>query len=97
LREEKKERKLKERLDFEFPSETARRESKSKGKEKEKEQGDQDERFRVNRVEGEDDEYRDKSWNDHGHINFFQDIEQNVSPTWYDLTDSSRRNLGHQL
>lgn len=83
MREEKKERKLKERLDFDFPSETARREAKdkAKGKGKAVEQEDGDERFRVNRTEREGEEFLDKSWDDRGHINFFQDIEQNVSTT----------------
>lgn len=76
LREEKKERKQRERLDFDFPSETARKE-----KGKVIAQDDGDERFRINRPEdgGEaGDKYHDKSWDDHGHINFFRDIEQNV-------------------
>jgi hypothetical protein len=78
LREEKKERKQRERLDFDFPSETAKRE-KGKGKEVAKED-DGDERFRINRPEDGDagEKYHDKSWDDHGHINFFRDIERDV-------------------
>jgi len=78
LREEKKERKQRERLDFDFPSETAKRE-KGKGKEVVKED-DGDERFRINRPEDGDagEKYHDKSWDDHGHINFFRDIERDV-------------------
>jgi hypothetical protein len=84
-REEKKERKIRERLDFDFPSETARREArlqakeKGKGKEVEVDHGrDEDERF-SGLVRGDEEEkYHDKSWDDGGHINFFQDIEQSV-------------------
>jgi len=78
LREEKKERKQRERLDFDFPSETAKRE-KGKGKDVVAED-DGDERFRINRPEDGDagEKYHDKSWDDHGHINFFRDIERDV-------------------
>lgn len=80
LREEKKERKQRDRLDFEFPSETARRDKgKGKGKESSTQQGRGNELAGIARAEQEEEVYKDRSWDDHGHINFFLDVEQAVS------------------
>jgi hypothetical protein len=76
-REEKKARKAKERLDFDFPSETAKREKKrekkgASGSELEANSYDVDENGRP--ALGE-------SWDTAGHVNLFADLERVVRMT----------------
>lgn len=75
-REEKRERKQRDRLDFEFPSETSARRDKGKGKDKDSGVGAGLERVAgTGQIEDGEERYKDRSWDDHGHINFFQDVE----------------------
>lgn len=86
-RQEKRERKAKERLDFEWPSETARREARRA--ERRKEEGRADDDRNKDRA-GERDGHRsedgagtsagfEERWMENGHINLFADIEKEVS------------------
>ncbi|WRT64180.1 uncharacterized protein IL334_001109 [Kwoniella shivajii] len=63
-KEEKREKKKRDRLDFDFPSESARRD---KGKSK------------LTRDEIEEERGSDK-WNSGGHVNLFADIEKDAKP-----------------
>lgn len=80
-RKEKEERKKRDRLDFDFPSETARREQRRE--EKKRELGE------ASQSTGRSDELDEASgsgadtrmWESDGHLNFFTDIERNVSTT----------------
>lgn len=77
-RKEREERKQKARLDFDFPSESARREKRRE--EKRKEAGE------LSRAGGMGEHNEDgisgadtRMWESDGHLNFFTDIERNVS------------------
>ena len=80
-REEKRERKQRDRLDFDFPSETSAR--RDKGKSKEKETGRDLGRVADGATGDGEERYHDRSWDDHGHINFFKDVEQAVRHPFY--------------
>jgi hypothetical protein len=69
-RQEKRERKTRERLDFDFPSESARREA---GRETGKGGG------RQNAREEDHGAGKDETWESGGHLNFFADLERNVN------------------
>ena len=81
-RQEKREKKAKERLDFEWPAETARKEARRA--ERRRGDGHEDEgrdRRRVLDEAGEDrggDRAFDEAWMDNGHINLFADVEKEV-------------------
>ncbi|KAK8865955.1 hypothetical protein IAR55_001104 [Kwoniella newhampshirensis] len=64
-REEKREKKRRDRLDFDFPTESARRD---KGKEKGGSERDEEEGRRADK------------WEVDGHLNFFADLERNPPP-----------------
>lgn len=73
-RQEKRERKAKERLDFDWPSETAKKEAKRAERRREDGYRDQTDGEREGRVEmGLTDE-----WLENGHINLFADVEKEV-------------------
>lgn len=77
-RQEKREKKVRDRLDFEWPSETAKKEAKRAERRKEmgytEEQGRERERDEKDRGPG------GEIWETDGHINLFADLEREVSP-----------------
>jgi hypothetical protein len=77
-RQEKKERKQRERLDFDFPSETARRADRRAERDKDKGRGRGQERDEEGHGDGVG-AGGNEVWESGGHLNFFADLERNVS------------------
>jgi hypothetical protein len=81
-REEKRAKKQKERLDFDFPSDAKRREErreKAKMKEKGGVEVVEEEDSREVEAGGSGSGHGNGRWEDGGHVNFWADLEKNVS------------------
>jgi hypothetical protein len=76
-RQDKKDRKQKERLDFDFPSETARRADRRAERDKDKGRGRGQERDGEGHGDGVG-AGGNEVWESGGHLNFFADLERNV-------------------